>query len=1201
MAVELDLLDEAKTAVEYTVQDGDTLAKIAQANGIANWRVLALYNWGTVEPREVNRALFECVGWAAAVEDHPGNTILKPHADAKKKIRVPKVWKSADLAVDAVHTIQVKPHPKPPTAIRIRQLDRWFIPETESCDFAYALEGLKECADKVDFEVWASNYAKAAAADEFEFSKCTYTPVDVPVRKEVLTRQSEERQKYSITKWKGESNTTDGILKPAAGKKRYVNVACSPYTVLLRYYKADADKTARIVLEPFWPAFKADGKPDEATLHVGWNVKNSNRFADGNGTLLIFDKTGEVVFRKPLSATELSEKVGGPNDFLWKDGRYSPGTKQNSKAGDSAIWEDMPYRVQIQMHTKADEANGLALAAMQTEVRLYVHPEVGTHPADPLQDPQCFQFRLAPHLPDPTLAKKNGTADQKTRWRKLQLAQSGFPCGPVNKDDAVNEYLIGVREFQRSVPVDGGARASPRYSRLTANGTIDANTDKALSAPRRRAVFSDPDSDRADMKDPAKIAERLNDKAEEIIVWVENRHYYTKAAAADLPAAVMQMEDYGGDMDIDDAARIGVEEKSVARPWIPIEISLPLLSKKQGLRYAPAKPPAVTAAMRHAIGPIRVDWIFLDLEPDLTILQTDSANYNGDGNNWTRTWRFVRDAVNDAAAVYKGHTFANCPKKYGGERPGDPPADKPKDMNTYYKAVFGLDDAALLPWRAAADSATETVCVHVHDDLAAANQKYSEPRAGRAGVYLNPSRIAGDGYRFRAQVSFSPHPQPDRDHPNRAVLEKRYPKLAQAHTCGIRLWRKTSFRAHSNWASGAVAAGAAALPDYGNLTAGVLEYYSAAHVHFVHQAGSATILPLSGLLSPTKVADVNAYRDAIDTRILAASRADYPAKNLMKLKATNYWPWLDEKNYGLPWNKQVLTMAGFETWIYDTVKDETTDRFHQALMFLLLHRVETKFGLLTGHFSCPWSAFPELWRRMYICSAGAAHEVVVPERSQAARQAAGAACPSAGCAGVLQRAYIKYYRCTACAATYAQAETVAHPDAFQGANCPGCGGVGTLTANAAGQSPPHRSDYTIRSGYSPGLGESAVGEPLGGLWLYLSVEEGVIRTMTHEFGHNRHLSHTYAVHHGLAWAADYQKWHDFKQNTVGAIPPGDAAISKDRWDRRCMMSYFKNPVPANNAGNYDRLRYFCGKCILKFRGWKVENLSLDSGKHDGNP
>lgn len=244
-------------APKHTVTAGDTLAGIAKAKCEAgiDWPELALYNWATQEPAEVNRALIEIVGASEIDDANPGLTKLDPALGTKKEILIPKVWKKSGLAQQQTHTIKVRQR-LPAPAVSITKLDKWFLPEIQTCDVDYQLEGVKERADKVDFEVYGSHYAKAAATAEGEFFKYTYTEVDVPIwHKHLPGPKAEQRKAHEIRDWHGESEATDGILKPAAKKNRYVNAAFSPYTVLVRYYKDAGDNKARIKLNAFWPQF----------------------------------------------------------------------------------------------------------------------------------------------------------------------------------------------------------------------------------------------------------------------------------------------------------------------------------------------------------------------------------------------------------------------------------------------------------------------------------------------------------------------------------------------------------------------------------------------------------------------------------------------------------------------------------------------------------------------------------------------------------------------------------------------------------------------------------------------------------------------------------------------------------------------------------------------------------------------------------
>src|SRR5437879_200134 len=154
----IPLLKKKAEAEKKKASKGDTLQKLATDAGLPDWKALALFNWGTVEPAEVNRALFETVGWEKAEAD-PGATVLVPHPDADRELLIPKPWaKQEAFEIDKVHTFRKKPQPDPPVAIRIDSMSKWFIPGQESCDASYSLEGEDKNAKKVQMEVYGSNY-----------------------------------------------------------------------------------------------------------------------------------------------------------------------------------------------------------------------------------------------------------------------------------------------------------------------------------------------------------------------------------------------------------------------------------------------------------------------------------------------------------------------------------------------------------------------------------------------------------------------------------------------------------------------------------------------------------------------------------------------------------------------------------------------------------------------------------------------------------------------------------------------------------------------------------------------------------------------------------------------------------------------------------------------------------------------------------
>jgi hypothetical protein len=262
---------EKTDANKITPVKGDTLESIAASNKCepgTTWQHLALYNWGSIDPFELNRALIELVGCSKVDEAAPEKSLIDPDLGTTKVLHAPKAWTPpAALPVEQTHTLKIRRRHPAPAAV-FKKLDPWFIPETEACDIEWRVEGVKERADKVDYDVYASNYFKATPTVTDRFASFAYAAVDVPIFQKRAHTAFTERMTHAIADWKGESEATDGILKPRANKKRHIDVACSPYTVLVRYYKADADKDARVVFKTFWPRFKKVFKDKADTVGI---------------------------------------------------------------------------------------------------------------------------------------------------------------------------------------------------------------------------------------------------------------------------------------------------------------------------------------------------------------------------------------------------------------------------------------------------------------------------------------------------------------------------------------------------------------------------------------------------------------------------------------------------------------------------------------------------------------------------------------------------------------------------------------------------------------------------------------------------------------------------------------------------------------------------------------------------------------------
>ncbi len=512
--------------------------------------------------------------------------------------------------------------------IEFTKLDKWFIPKSETCTIEYSVKGFPPAAPargarhapvkpsgkgtpkavtpirpprpRLDFSVYASNYCKAASAAEGEFLKYTFSASAVPILETRGLPGLKPKKKYSVTTWKGESKATEGVLKPRDKQTRYINVAFSPYTTHLRYYTAKESKDALLKLEPFWPGFAstAPHAVDAASLKIKWKITGDTGAKVKSGLVIVWDNTDTEVYR---------------SDLLDKAAVDSGEFDLSAKWDKTKITRDkMPYRAQVIAYSKE-----ICLAAMHTEVRLFVHGDVGKDAARPLEDPQCLDLAVAPFLPHKVSdLPAEGTAE----WYRLKLAEGGFHPGPVGKDAGAARLTLALKEFQRSYPKDGAAP----HARIKADGSKNDDTKKALKKlpKNERPMFGDPAT--RDSYTPAQLKPLLKDKGKDLIVWVDDRHCYTSGWSSFKPAAGKGfdalrpitehygMENYRGGMSLGDG-RVTKDAASIARPWIPLEAGPALLSQKDQTLYPKVAMPAITDDMRLAIGPIRVDWTFEEI------------------------------------------------------------------------------------------------------------------------------------------------------------------------------------------------------------------------------------------------------------------------------------------------------------------------------------------------------------------------------------------------------------------------------------------------------------------------------------------------------------------------------------------------------------------------------------------------------------
>lgn len=1189
----------AAEATSYTPVADETFADIVKtkceaADPPVTEEEVALFNWGTKEPKEVVRALVELVGCKKS-DDEPGKCVLDPALGPPgAKILLPKLWKKEGLAFEQNHQLKVKRW-LPATAIAITKLDKWFLPADESCDVGYAVEGLHTRAMKVEMDVYASNYVKATATNDGEFANFAYADIpDTPILKKSLSSDAAERSTATESSWKGESEAADGVLKPRDQAKRYVNVASSPYTVCLRYYTDDAHQKAMLRMDSFWPRWSGGSGARavvDDSLKFKWTLKDCP--GGMQGQFQIFDKDDEVVWRQALTPAECGN---GEHTHDWTQGK-------------TLITEDkMPYRVQIQVHTPKEEDKGLGLAAMHTEVRLMTHRAIGTHGVDHEQEPQVLKFQIAPFY------SGKDPVEDSAKGRKLRLAKAGYHPGPIEDGEAQVPYVMAVKEFQRDHMKSGGLLGND--VRIKADGSITEDTKKLIreQEPNRFPLFAA--DDRSDIKVEATLNTSLNDKATQIIAWVDDRHNYTttKAAYANHLLPEMGLENYHGAMDSGDDKQTK-DEDSTCRPWLPVEVGLPLMKKADTLQAMNPTIPEVSDSMRNATGPIRIDWTFRDLPPEY---KTDPAEYNA---NRARPLRYLTTAIDTAKGAHNGKDAFNCTKALGGVREAD-----------YYKLPFGVEAQSLMPWKALPDGGTSTVCSVAHDDLGQDVERVYAKRVGKAGVYLHPSIIAGDGYQFRAQVSFRDLPSGS-THPNWKVLRDRYETttLPQAHMAPIRMWRKDSYRAYVQWTDGA--------SHWGAYNTRCNKFYEPAMVHMVRENSSADSFTATSLFS--FLFGSREFRDLVSPNVQGGMGNDpkihrYRPADEMTLTNATIWPWSAAKHLGVQGVPPAGTVvADYWSDYGDQILNDTWRSYREPLMYDLLSKIERDKGLLRGHLIGEFKASPQYWTELYYCNVCGTDQILI-ETDATGGSGQGEGCRVGACAGVLHSSECDDYTCNKCGF---QLPDVSITRKIGGTNCtsPCTGTMQQTSQTAAGWFSRNLGGSTVSTTYTcsvcgrtravnetaanagsganvacglpcprrgvmtadPGSNQPRIvdgpeaklslpswGGPLGGLFL----DDGVDARSywAHEIAHHKHLEHAADV-------ISEETQHDRATNTVDNAVTTDPDPDSQRWDRACIMGY----ICQDDDNTKPDAGYFCGKCLLKLRGWEIEGLADPAGNLAG--
>jgi len=1189
-------------ATEYTPQAGDKFESIVAARCEAvdpkiTCDEVALFNWGTKEPKEIARALVELLGVRKWDDPDPNKWELDPARGAGKKLLLPKVLKKEGLAYNKVHKLKVKQQ-LPATAVVISKLDKWFLPADQTCDISWEVEGVKPRAKKLDFDVYASNYCNATPTNINDFVDYAYadTP-DVPIRQKPVSDDVAERATGDIGDWKGESEAASGVLKPRAPAKRYINAASSPYTVMLRYYEDDSQKTALLRVSSFWPRWSGTGVGRAVvadSLKIKWHLKNCP--GGMQGQFLIFDKEDKIVWRQGLPEGKCAN---GDQEFDW------------SANGATLVKEDrMPYRVQIQVHTNKDTSPGLGLAGMHTEVRIFCHPDTGTFGADHEQETQVLAMNQAPWLPG------QAPAEDSAKGRKLRLAKAGYHPGPVADGEAQPAYVRAIQEFQRDHQTTGA------NTRLVNDGTIDPDTKTAIAAqnPGRRPLFGD--SSRADITAADAIKTALNDKTADLIAWVDDRHFYTMSGT-DVTGlkpgfyANMDLNNYRLGMTVGDGKQ-AKDAAYICRPWLPLEVAIPIMKKGDALYSATV--PTVTDAMRQAAGPLRVDWTFRDLP---MVDKVNDALYEHDR---ARPRKFLTTVITALKGSQDDKDAFNCPAASGGLRGA-----------SYYRAPFGFgDDDSLAPWKGFDDSGNTVVCSVAHDDLGQEAARVFATHLGKAGVYFRPSIIAGDGYQFRSQVNFRDLPGGS-THPNWKVLRDRYDKdkLPQMHGPKIRMWRKASLRAYIPWEVNADR-------HWGNgydFETAFKVYYEPCCIHVVLEStGGAPVYPPDTLF-PAGTGEA-AYRTLIANNVaskgLNVKTDRYQPENVITRSLAYVWPWSTHKHLGINWVPPAGTsIADYDNnHLYNTgggVYNDTWRKFRSQVLIEAVKQIEQTSGVMRGYTMAEFRATPRYWVQKYYCDTCAVDQLLI-ELTATGASGVGEDCRIATCAGHLVTGAYRQYGCNKPGCTEKTAWVTANMNnspctrrctgtltmsssagwlSFRKTlfdtvtteyTCGTCGNVtkavepanntGTRAGQVCGkactgtfrQISPVRTDQI--GGEQDMMGLPAAAEQMGAIWFFCTYGRGV-STWGHE------IAHLKQVEHGPGAGGYKPEAHDSVVATVAPLNTFDPG--ENGWDRVCIMGYLRTGA---DAADVDR-GYFCGKCILKLRGWIVNtggvNLNAPGG------
>ncbi|WNG42365.1 hypothetical protein F0U61_38165 [Archangium violaceum] len=201
------------------------------------------------------------------------------------------------------------------------------------------------------------------------------------------------------------------------------------------------------------------------------------------------------------------------------------------------------------------------------------------------------------------------------------------------------------------------------------------------------------------------------------------------------------------------------EAGKLNRPLVPLEAVI-YLKGHDGSRVAAPR----------AVGAVRVDWSALEPGEDVSHLPLNDRLHSG-------TRAYVNRVLHSDFVDLQHDGNTNCPVAYGGIRTQ---ADN-------FRNPFWREPQSYAPYAPPTeDAGAKVLWVPAYTDGGA-----HPNRVGRAGIYFQPSLIAGDRYRVRVRLSYS-----GRD--NAMALEAANP-VCQYETRPIVVWRRVEVFGIVGW------------------------------------------------------------------------------------------------------------------------------------------------------------------------------------------------------------------------------------------------------------------------------------------------------------------------------------------------------------------------------------------------------------------